>query len=325
MGRPRKYHTEEQRKMAERDRSRRRRAAAKLLRDAEHDLMNIQLDVLPSTHTQVPHDIRDDAYRSVFAPSVDLYHNNQNTERNKNINAKKQIGQALKCISGLLKKPRKGHRGSRRTSSPRMFSFKWDNMDDDEQEYMFNRLGDILKRWSEVIGADSKWLLRYKFDDHAVVTKPMNSDTVAHLISKLKREGFINSVTDEMAIYEASDYDYFPLGIKMLTRLEFIDGSIEVKPKRKKREGGFWKWILNVPIDLSEYQIFNRINKNTIEQMTRDNCVIYACIKSGINDDVIRHMRQVFKNRFISITKLDTVGKECNILFNVLEAPDIEE
>ena len=305
----------EERKQHKRESNRRYREKMKLMKEAENDIMNINLDVLPS-RTQVPHSVREEAHRTVFAPSIDLYNVKQRVDKNAYKNAKQQIGNAMKCIS----QHKKHLRGA--PEPPNRFAFSWNNMDNDEKFYMFHKLGEMFKKWSKDKKVADKWLIRYKFDDRSVITKPMNIENTSLLISQLNDEDFINAITGEMSNYEPSQYDYFPIGTKMLVRLEFIRGAID-NIKRKRREGAFWRWILKIPINLEDYQIFNQINKHTIELMNRENCVIYACIKYGVDESIINHMKVIFKNRFISITKLDKVGKECNIRFNIRCYKDI--
>ena len=84
MGRPRKYNTEEERKAAARERARVRRLKKKF------ELLDMDLDVLPNSHMQVPHDVRAEAHNIVYGPSVDLYTKRSKVTRNKFIKAKKQ-------------------------------------------------------------------------------------------------------------------------------------------------------------------------------------------------------------------------------------------
>ena len=51
--------------------------------------------------------------------------------------------------------------------------------------------------------------------------------------------------------------------------------------------------------------------------MTRDNCLIYACQKGGVDESIIDHMREIIKVRSFPQSKLQTISEECGIKFEV--------
>ena len=64
--------------------------------------------------------------------------------------------------------------------------------------------------------------------------------------------------------------------------------------------------------------IFNKVDKNTAEKMTRDNCFTYACIQSGLlNEDQINHLREIIRVRSFPQSKIQIIANELNIIFKV--------
>ena len=92
------------------------------------------------------------------------------------------------------------------------------------------------------------------------------------------------------------------------------------KPKKRKyktRDGQFWKYICDIPINLERFQIFNTINKRTADMMTSDNCLVYACIQAGVSSDIIDRMRDIIRTRAFPQHRLQKLADETGIKFNV--------
>ena len=336
-----KYFTDEERIAARKEAGKRYRAKRKFQLLPENDIMDIGLNLY--TKTATPRALRLEAHNMIYGPSLNLYtktatpkeirqeahdfftdvlpiKNVSSTttstkDRMKYSLAKKQIGLAVRCINDHK-------RGMKHIRS---FKFDWDNMAPDEREYLFNHIGQVIKELCSIAELNSKWVVKYSFDDKSIKTRKLNFDTAPLMINQLEKENFLDSVADEFSIFENEEYDFFPVEIRELKYLEFVDVEIKGRSRYKKIEAGFWRWILNVPLDLTKYQIFNALNERTVKQMTNDNCIIYACINSGVNEDIISHMREVFRNRFISIGKLDTIGKECGLKFTIRYDTDKEK
>ena len=82
---------------------------------------------------------------------------------------------------------------------------------------------------------------------------------------------------------------------------------------RNRIDGAFFPYINLSGIDLTDYQIFNSINKNNY----KDNCFVYACIKSGVfNENEINHLRYVVKTKSVPNDKICEVAKifNCNFI-----------
>lgn len=83
--------------------------------------------------------------------------------------------------------------------------------------------------------------------------------------------------------------------------------------------GSFWKWTLNLPINLERYMIFNELNDRTVKIMEEDNCLIYACKQYGLPQDIIDHMKDIIKCKYFRMTKLKQISEETGVSFYVEE------
>ena len=83
--------------------------------------------------------------------------------------------------------------------------------------------------------------------------------------------------------------------------------------------GSFWKWTLNLPINLERYMIFNELNDRTVKIMEDNNCLIYACKQYGLPQDIIDHMKDIIKCKYFKMTKLKEIAEETGVSFYVEE------
>lgn len=83
--------------------------------------------------------------------------------------------------------------------------------------------------------------------------------------------------------------------------------------------GSFWKWTLNLPINLERYMIFNELNDRTVKIMEDNNCLIYACKQYGLPQDIIDHMKDIIKCKYFKMTKLKQIAEETGVSFYVEE------
>ena len=89
------------------------------------------------------------------------------------------------------------------------------------------------------------------------------------------------------------------------------------KKQYRSRNGKFWKYTLNIPINLERYMIFNEVSKRTAQLMTRDNCFTYACIQSGLDDSIINQMREIIRVKSFPQSKIQTIANETHIAFKI--------
>ncbi len=82
---------------------------------------------------------------------------------------------------------------------------------------------------------------------------------------------------------------------------------------RMSPEGSFFPFINLSSLDLTEFQIFNNVNKNNY----KDNCFVYACIQSNVfTKEEINHLRFYVQTRSIPNNKITEIAQEfkCNFV-----------
>ena len=109
-------------------------------------------------------------------------------------------------------------------------------------------------------------------------------------------------------------------GVKFQTRRqdpdthEIYTEDVELDPSyRGAPEGSFFPYVNLSPIDLSEFQIFHTVDPKNY----KDNCFVYACIKSGVfTDDEINHLRFFVQTKSIPNNRIIEVAKKfkCNFV-----------
>ncbi len=145
-------------------------------------------------------------------------------------------------------------------------------------------------------------------------------DKYDHITMRDIRRNDIKNITDEELFKGNSTYK---LALKR-GDTELIDTLRKDLLKARNggtqyrtRDGKFWRYTVNIPINLERYQIFDRVDKDTAKLMTSDNCLIYACIKAGVDADIIDHMREIIRVRAFPQSKLQTIANETSIVFTV--------
>ncbi|KAI5545063.1 organellar and viral DNA polymerase type B, partial [Trichomonas vaginalis G3] len=51
--------------------------------------------------------------------------------------------------------------------------------------------------------------------------------------------------------------------------------------------------------------------------MTEDNCFVYACIKAGVEEEIIDHMREIIRTRDFPQNKLQEISDATNLEFHI--------
>ena len=227
-------------------------------------------------------------------------------------------------------------------------------MNDRSKQYFNSHIGVFFNKFIKSIKASEKWVIKYDFKDSSK-TKPLDDQHIASLLGQMKREGYLNEIREEYANIDEAEYDFFTTDINELKQItitkiedtrtnknkndivyqnlinngasqEVLDNYIATKKTANKnkrlyrtRQGKFWKYTLALPINLTRYGIYNKITKDTVDEMTKDNCLIYACIQAGVDEDTINHMREIIRVRSFPASKLTKIANECNLSFKVNE------
>ena len=87
-------------------------------------------------------------------------------------------------------------------------------------------------------------------------------------------------------------------------------------------QGSFWQYTTNIPIDLSVYQIFDKVDKKNYKH----NCFVYACIQSGVfTDEEIESMCRMIKTRSFPRRNVKLIAKEFKVNFIVRHVDRYDE
>ena len=257
--------------------------------------------------------------QSIFNIGMDVYQiNPRKSSRLQHKEEKKQLGLALTSIKS--KKP--------------FITFDIDKLSD--KEYFFDELPDVLMKFLDSITLDEdRWIIYYDYGS-GWKGKTLSSLTEKFLRNQLEEE--LDKSKTDYTINE-QDYDFFPFGIRNLKRLSLINFS-EIQDykvlnelissgaskkvinrfimKRKKREGRFWKWYLKIPeINLSRFMIFHELGKEQVKLIERDNCFIYACAQSGLDETILNDLRYSIHKRSISTADITKAAKECDLTVRI--------
>jgi len=117
-------------------------------------------------------------------------------------------------------------------------------------------------------------------------------------LNEMNRDG-----SDEELIYDALRYD------DNITLTWFkIDLA---KGMKKKNSGAYFKWFNNTIFNLKDYQIFTK--EDDSEEFDNENCLIYALMKSGVNEGDLNNLKLDIINKEIPATDLTKIAKKLNI------------
>ncbi len=317
VGRPKKYSSEEERMNARRVANqkayqKRKRIAEQKKIDKEEfdDTWNAMMN-MESIHTRTRNDELKEEIRILMNRPITY-----STTKSKKKKNNEQFERMAYAIS----------------HNERSFDIEFPNRPDDT---FLNRLGSLMDTFLNTITYNTRWLVLYRFQGKWRIRK-LDDTTSAYFRTQMSKEGMVDMIHDYITYTE--DYDFFPVSIKSLQQLRVVnldrydindDEDVDAdevlrkttnKPKTRKRrrEGMFWGWTLTIPdIDLSRYMIFNRLDMNAAKMIESDNCLIYACKMSGVDEDTLTHMRNVIQTRSFTIEKLKDISRECDIHFIV--------
>ena len=85
------------------------------------------------------------------------------------------------------------------------------------------------------------------------------------------------------------------------------------KKTNKTREGQFFKYTCDFPIDLEKYQIFRVIDRHACEILDENNCVIWAFKQAGVSDDIIDRMKCLIGTRHFPACKFQEIVDDIQI------------
>ena len=298
---------------------RKRRTQTELLEDGFNNLLNISTNLYQSKP-------KDRFFKNLMEnmPITPI------KKRNKtNSEANKQIGIARSDI---------------KRNSP-IIQFDISKINESSTDYFFKELANVIHELLDSIELDTdKWVIYYNYGD-SWKAKPLDTVYERLLINQIE-----NELEDANYEYEFDehDYDFFPYGIRKLKQLTLINqtmiknfrklnhlivsnanratiekymnrGFLKNKGRVKaKREGRFWKWYLSYKeIDLSRFMIFNKLGKEEVNIIERDNCFIYACAMAGLDCHILDDLRYNIHKRSIATSDITKAANECDLKIRV--------
>lgn len=208
----------------------------------------------------------------------------------------------------------------------RHFNINFKGLDDQNKKYLYKKFGSLMLTFFKKVDLGTTWFVQYKFNDgwKSII---LDYNSVQNLYHQLVREGFIDDMELNLADLSESEYDFFPVNIREIEELIFQDETdfdkqfqeSNIKTSQYETNGGkFWRWLCNIDeLDLSRYQIFNKINENTIKLMSEENCIVYACRQAGVDEDTLNFIKENMTTRFFPESKLNYFSEMCNISFYV--------
>ena len=301
-----KYESIEERLEAKRESARKsyHRRKGEKLADKEFDrILEIQPNLFP-TKLKLTNEQKQFIHSLINKP-LDTQPTIKRTTRHNDSEAKRQIGLAMSKIRSKNRKP--------------IDSLDFDIIllkTEHERQFLFEQLPDVIYKLLDNIDFNTeKWLVSYQYKDH-YQTKPLDDVSERYLRNQVEHE--LHEHLHDFFEYSL-DYDFFPVGIQSLTKLHFINLSNKVK--RKKREGKFWRWLLKgfSELDLDRFMIFKKLDKETVELINRENCFVYACRMSGLDEKLIDEMRYSIHKRSISAADVSKVAKTCDLKIHIKE------
>lgn len=128
----------------------------------------------------------------------------------------------------------------------------------------------------------------------------------------IKNSGFSLAIEpDERAFSDAPEEN--KNFIEELDEIEFK--SFYKTNKNNNREGAFFKYFLNIDLDLKKYQIFNsRYNADFT-----DNCLIYALRLLGLDKNKLDYIKNYIRGSNIAKCKLEEIAEKLNIRIELIE------
>ena len=185
-----------------------------------------------------------------------------------------------------------------------------------ERQYLYEHLKEVIYKLLDSINFNTeKWLVSYEYK-HRYKMKPLDEITERYLRNQVENE--LQEHLHDFFTYTL-DYDFFPCGITQISKLHFINLTNDVK--RKKREGKFWRWLLKgfPEVNLDKFMIFSKLDKQTVELINKENCFIYACRMSGLDNSLINEMLYSIHKRSISGADISNIAKLCDLKIHIKE------
>ena len=205
-------------------------------------------------------------------------------------------------------------------TNPTNWSIEFSDMSAKTREAVFDMLNSYLTYTLGEMATTNRFEFNFKVNGQWK-SKPLTPE----LYRKL-RENF----THKTFIYNAMERDtsYTPNNFSNPEEWDVIDWtlfdaigvkSINYKKGERKKNGGYFRFINKTTLDLSRYQIFDKLynlnkkGEKTQRKELNDYCFVYALSQVGFDDSDLNKMRSRFICRHQSPKNVDTVCQEFKI------------
>lgn len=142
----------------------------------------------------------------------------------------------------------------------------------------------------------------------------INQNTRQRLLDLIKK----NLIEEDLGEGSDTDIVYKIKQVKKITIEIFEETN-----KYKKSNGAFFKYTHKTQLDLSRYQIFNKLIKNSTELEFNngndfyDNCLIYAFTIGGMVQEKLQQIRLICNSKNIPVCKFEEICKLLEIKINL--------
>lgn len=318
MGRHKLYQTEYERIQARRASARKsyhKRKGEKAIDDEFERLLQLNPDLFPTKKHLT--DEQKQFIHSLINQPLSLPSVKHKTRQTNSI-AKQQLGLAMTKIRNKKRKPIAS------------IDFNTTLMKSEhERQYFFEHLPDVIVKLLDNINFNTEhWMILYEYENHWK-SRTLDYTTERYLRDQIKHD--LQEHLHDFIEYNL-DYDFFPTMIQSLTQMRIVNvddspliNITKPKPtkpvKRKKREGKFWRWLIKgfPEIDLSKFMIFHKLDKQVAQLINRDNCFVFACQQSGLDEQLLNELRQSFHKRSMANKEIKQAADICNLKLHIKE------
>ena len=186
----------------------------------------------------------------------------------------------------------------------------------ESKEMVKNMVNFISNRILRFMNFSNKLRICYILNDGSHHYEHFDVDTIKYLYEKFSNENW-DKITEEICPSEGSDKLILHVDYKRIVFIEFIlyKQSIEYDGY-KTRGGSFFKYLVKSKTDLTKFQIFSELNKETAKLMD-DHCLIYALKQANVDNARICRAKEIINPCNFKIKDLNELGSIFNIRFNV--------
>ncbi len=289
---------------------------------------------------------------SSYETTADILDKRSNTRAETKIN--NMFNKAMDVINSIDGTPLPGERmelvnGFNKKVNSRTFEFDFKCLSDTERLKFIQQMNERFWRpFLDKITLNQHWVITYWVNGRAINTM-LSANKLHDLRAYIDEQNYDALLTEEA---DSPDSDnIFTADIHHIDRMVFTDwtyyGDEQPKHSRrgkssrgpraprlgskvvasfgpgqnyKSRGGRYWKWILTLPreeLNLERYQIFNKLDADTVKIMAKEHCLVYALKQYGIPEVLTNTIKTHIGKRNFPMSKLNEIAELTNIEFRI--------